>query len=201
MTAVSVYAIQPLGGHVADHRVCRHRRGAVRDPAGRSRSRSRAPRTSASGPRSRSCRSSATRSGPIVGFFTGFVGNAIGDQISGWGALTSWNWSIANGIVGFVAGLAPLYLASMMAGTVARKAIAGAIAGAVGVLIGFLFVFTDMIISGLRRRTRCSPPSTSRSSSTNLIATIILVPDPRRGLGAGQGTAGTLSEPTAPVRP
>ena len=50
--------------------------------------------------------------GPIVGFFTGFVGNAIGDQISGWGALTSWNWSIANGLVGLIAGLAPLYLSA-----------------------------------------------------------------------------------------
>ena len=50
--------------------------------------------------------------GPIVGFFTGFVGNAIGDQISGWGCLTSWNWSLANGLVGLIAGLAPLYLAS-----------------------------------------------------------------------------------------
>src|SRR2546425_2740606 len=46
--------------------------------------------------------------GPVVGFFTGLVGNAIGDQISGWGALTSWNWSIANGLVGLIAGLAPL---------------------------------------------------------------------------------------------
>ena len=27
--------------------------------------------------------------GPIVGLFTGFVGNTIGDQISGWGVLTS----------------------------------------------------------------------------------------------------------------
>ena len=34
----------------------------------------------------------------------GAVGNAIGDQISGWGALTSWNWSIANGLVGLIAG-------------------------------------------------------------------------------------------------
>ena len=50
--------------------------------------------------------------GPIVGFFTGTVGNAIGDQISGWGALTSWNWSLANGFVGLIAGLAPLYLAA-----------------------------------------------------------------------------------------
>ena len=42
--------------------------------------------------------------GPIVGFFTGFVGNAIADQISGWGLLTSWNWSLANGLAGLLAG-------------------------------------------------------------------------------------------------
>jgi energy-coupling factor transport system substrate-specific component len=113
--------------------------------------------------------------GPIVGFFTGFVGNAIGDQISGWGALTSWNWSIANGLVGFIAGLAPLYLASMMTGTVGRKAIAGAIAGVVGVLIGFLFVFTDMFISGYDVNTVLTTEYLP-VISTNLIATIILVP-------------------------
>ena len=43
--------------------------------------------------------------GPIVGFFTGFVGNAIADQISGWGLLTSWNWSLANGFAGDGAGV------------------------------------------------------------------------------------------------
>ena len=51
--------------------------------------------------------------GPIVGFFTGLVGNGIGDQLSGWGALTSWNWSIANGLVGLLAGIAPLYLGAL----------------------------------------------------------------------------------------
>ena len=60
--------------------------------------------------------------GPIVGFFTGFVGNAIGDQISGWGALTSWNWSLANGFVGLIAGLAPLYLARWVDGIAPRSA-------------------------------------------------------------------------------
>src|SRR5436190_10314251 len=86
--------------------------------------------------------------GPIVGFFTGTVGNAIGDQISGWGLLTSWNWSLANGFVGLLAGLAPLWLGSMMAKSIGNKAIAAAIGGAVAVIIGFLFVFTDMILQG-----------------------------------------------------
>src|SRR5438445_6842374 len=48
--------------------------------------------------------------GPIVGLFTGLVGNALGDQLHGYGFTTYWNWSLANGLVGLLAGLAPLYL-------------------------------------------------------------------------------------------
>jgi energy-coupling factor transport system substrate-specific component len=84
--------------------------------------------------------------GPIVGFFTGLVGNAIGDQISGWGALTSWNWSIANGLVGLIAGLAPMYLSRWTNGSLRDRAIGGAVAGVIAVIIGFLFTFTDLII-------------------------------------------------------
>jgi uncharacterized membrane protein len=113
--------------------------------------------------------------GPIVGFFTGLVGNMIGDQISGWGALTSWNWSIANGLVGLIAGLAPMFLARMVAGSITQRAIAGAIAGAIAVIIGFLFVFTDMIKDQMDANavltTEYIPVITA-----NLIATIILVP-------------------------
>jgi energy-coupling factor transport system substrate-specific component len=113
--------------------------------------------------------------GPIVGFFTGFVGNAVGDQISGWGLLTSWNWSIANGLVGLIAGLAPLYLASMVTGSTARRAAAGAIAGVVGVVIGFLFVYTDMIISKYDFNTVLTTEY-GPVIIGDLIATIILVP-------------------------
>jgi energy-coupling factor transport system substrate-specific component len=113
--------------------------------------------------------------GPIVGFFTGLVGNAIGDQISGWGALTSWNWSIANGLVGLIAGLAPMFLGRWTNGSLRDRALAGAVAGAIAVVIGFLFTFTDVIIQA---------GNTVGSSSTlyveviigDLIGTVILVP-------------------------
>ncbi|HYN68795.1 MAG TPA: ECF transporter S component [Candidatus Eisenbacteria bacterium] len=113
--------------------------------------------------------------GPIVGFFTGFVGNAIGDQISGWGLLTSWNWSIANGLVGLIAGLAPLYLASIMSRSLAYRAIAGALAGVVGVIIGFLFVFTDMILQGYDFNAVLTTEYVPVVIG-DLVATIILVP-------------------------
>jgi energy-coupling factor transport system substrate-specific component len=112
--------------------------------------------------------------GPIVGFFVGLVGNAIGDQISGWGALTSWNWSIANGLVGLIAGLAPLYLARWVNGDLRQRAIGGAIAGAIGVVIGFMFVFTDVILLGVT--VGATLTLYIQVVIGDLIGTIILVP-------------------------
>jgi energy-coupling factor transport system substrate-specific component len=112
--------------------------------------------------------------GPVVGFFTGLVGNMIGDQISGWGLLTSYNWSIANGAVGLIAGLAPMFLVSWLNGPISRRAIAGAVAGSIGVVIGLLITFTDIIKDA-------QDPNTSITYYTqavigDLVATIILVP-------------------------
>ena len=81
--------------------------------------------------------------GPIVGFFTGFVGNAIADQLSGWGLLTSWNWSLANGLAGLLAG--PV---RRLAGPARSRigSLLAAVAAGLAVIVGFLFVFTDMFI-------------------------------------------------------
>lgn len=45
--------------------------------------------------------------GPVVGFFSGAVGNIFGDALTGFGL--SPQWSIGNGLVGFVAGMAMLF--------------------------------------------------------------------------------------------
>lgn len=44
--------------------------------------------------------------GPVVGFFTGAVGNTIGDMLSGW---VSPQWSFGNGLVGMIAGMVMLF--------------------------------------------------------------------------------------------
>jgi energy-coupling factor transport system substrate-specific component len=113
--------------------------------------------------------------GPIVGFFTGLVGNMIGDQLSGWGLLTSWNWSIANGLVGLIAGLAPLYLGSMITKSISNRAIAGAIAGAIAVVVGFLFVYTDIIKDAMDFNAVLTEEY-GPVIIADLIATVILVP-------------------------
>ena len=45
--------------------------------------------------------------GPVVGFFTGAVGNMFGDALTGFGL--SPQWSVGNGLVGMIAGLAMLF--------------------------------------------------------------------------------------------
>ena len=102
------------------------------------------------------------------------VGNMIGDQISGWGLLTSYNWSLANGVVGLLAGLAPLYLASWLTGSVGRKAAAGAIAGAIAVVVGLLIVFSDIPKDGLDFNGALGEYVPAVVG--DVIATIILVP-------------------------
>ena len=45
--------------------------------------------------------------GPVVGLFTGAIGNTFGDALTGFGLFPQ--WSIGNGLVGFVAGLPFLF--------------------------------------------------------------------------------------------
>ena len=82
--------------------------------------------------------------GPIVGFLTGFVGNVVGDQLTGWGAFTSWPWSLANGVAGLVAGLVPLWMASRMT-RASGKALTAAVAGVLATVVGFLFIYIELV--------------------------------------------------------
>jgi energy-coupling factor transport system substrate-specific component len=43
--------------------------------------------------------------GPLVGLFSGLVGNVLGDLLSGYGFY--WAWDVGNGIMGLVPGLLP----------------------------------------------------------------------------------------------
>lgn len=45
--------------------------------------------------------------GPVVGFFTGAVGNMFGDALTGFGLYPQ--WSVANGLIGLIAGMVMLY--------------------------------------------------------------------------------------------
>jgi energy-coupling factor transport system substrate-specific component len=69
--------------------------------------------------------------GPIVGFFTGFIGNLLSDQLT-YGIY--WNWEIGNGLIGLIAGLTPL----VVRGAYKRwpNVVTAAVASAIGIVIG-----------------------------------------------------------------
>lgn len=84
------------------------------------------------------------RFGPVAGFFTGAVGNAIVDQITGSGFLTYWNWSIANGLVGMVAGVLAHYWKDP--DKITPQLIRAAVIAVLAVAIGQLFTITDLFL-------------------------------------------------------
>ena len=45
--------------------------------------------------------------GPVVGFFTGAVGNMFGDALTGFGLYPQ--WSVGNGLIGFISGMVMLF--------------------------------------------------------------------------------------------
>jgi energy-coupling factor transport system substrate-specific component len=114
--------------------------------------------------------------GPIVGFFTGFVGNVVIDQISGYGALTAWNWSLANGLAGLLAGLLPalvLTRGGIPEGRTGDLIRVGLIAAAATV-IGFLFVLTDVFV--FSQTLNLAIAGYIQVVLTNLIPALILTP-------------------------
>lgn len=83
--------------------------------------------------------------GPIVGFLTGFVGNVVGDQLTGWGAFTSWHWSLANGVAGMLAGMLAVWLAGRT-DSLAGRAVISAVVAVIATVVGFLLVFLGLIL-------------------------------------------------------
>ncbi|MEV6983346.1 ECF transporter S component [Sphaerisporangium sp. NPDC051017] len=86
------------------------------------------------------------RFGVVAGFFVGFVGNVVIDLIQG-GGLTYFNWSVANGLVGAVAGLIFAYLPPIA--NEALRLVVTALGALVATAAGLLFVITDIPLQGI----------------------------------------------------
>jgi energy-coupling factor transport system substrate-specific component len=108
--------------------------------------------------------------GPVVGFFSGFVGNIIADLLSGYGF--SWNWSLGNGLMGLIAGLTVLYVRRLNDARSIGIAVGFSL---LGIIVGMGFAaFTDIWVYGI------TPLAAWEEfvpvALTNAIAAIVLVP-------------------------
>ena len=82
--------------------------------------------------------------GPVVGFVTGLVGNALADTLTGSGPVTSWWWSVAHGLAGLLAGI---FGARWIAGGSSNlRAVVSVTAAVLATAIGFLFIWIELVI-------------------------------------------------------
>ncbi len=83
--------------------------------------------------------------GPWVGLLAGFIGNTLGDALSGWGFY--WNWSLGNGLMGMVPGLVMAAISNFKERADIMKAVGW---GTLGIAVGMLFAsLTEMFVGGI----------------------------------------------------
>lgn len=109
--------------------------------------------------------------GPWVGLLTGLLGNTLGDALSGWGLY--WNWSVGNGIIGLVAGLAVGMIKNYRSG---RDIAIGVGFGILGNAVGLMFAsLTEMFVGGIDLNTALVGYFTPAFIG-NTVVTIVLLP-------------------------
>jgi energy-coupling factor transport system substrate-specific component len=109
--------------------------------------------------------------GPVVGLLAGFIGNTIGDGISGWGFY--WHWSLGNGLMGMIPGLIMMSITDFKARNDIMKAVGW---GTLGIAVGMLFAsLAEMFVGGIDLKTALVGYFTPAFIG-NLVVTVILLP-------------------------
>jgi energy-coupling factor transport system substrate-specific component len=109
--------------------------------------------------------------GPIVGLLAGFIGNTLGDMISGFGFY--WHWSLGNGLMGMIPGLIMASITDFKDRSQIIKAVGW---GALGIAVGMLFAsLTEMVMGGIDLKTAIVGYFVPAFLG-NLVVTAILLP-------------------------
>jgi energy-coupling factor transport system substrate-specific component len=82
--------------------------------------------------------------GAVAGFLTGGLGNALLEQLHSGGFAMFWNWTVADGLVGMMAGLMGIYVLEYA--TAAERVIRVAVIGALAAVFGLAFTITDVLM-------------------------------------------------------
>lgn len=87
--------------------------------------------------------------GPIVGFLSGFVGNVLGDFLSGYGFW--WSWDLGNGLMGLIPGLIASQIVSFKdTSSIIKAEIFVLLGAAIGMLVPSLL---EIPLSGIDANT------------------------------------------------
>jgi energy-coupling factor transport system substrate-specific component len=109
--------------------------------------------------------------GPWVGLLAGIIGNTLGDMLAGWGFY--WHWSLGNGLMGMIPGLAMLTIGNYRDKKDIIKAVGW---GALGIAVGMLTAsILEMVTGGIDLSTALVGYFTPAFIG-NLVVTVILLP-------------------------
>jgi energy-coupling factor transport system substrate-specific component len=101
----------------------------------------------------------------------GFIGNTLGDAITGWGFF--WNWSLGNGLMGMIPGLIMAAIKDFRARPDIIKAV---LWGLLGIAVGMLFAsLTEIFVGGIDLNTALVGYFLPAFAG-NVVVTIILLP-------------------------
>jgi len=113
--------------------------------------------------------------GPWVGFLTGFLGNMIGDGLSGYGCWNFWNWHIANGLYGLIPGFAH-YLGFKEIRTLRKFVIMETIVVATNVVAVGFAVLADLLWLKVMQFPESLNSWILPALTTNIVLSFVLVP-------------------------
>lgn len=82
--------------------------------------------------------------GAVAGFLTGALGNALLEQLHGGGFTLFWNWTIADGLVGMMAGLMGVHVLEYASAS--QRVIRVAVIGVLSAVAGLAFTVTDVLM-------------------------------------------------------
>ena len=109
--------------------------------------------------------------GPWVGLLAGFIGNTLGDMLTGWGFY--WHWSLGNGLMGMIPGLVMASINDFRARADIMKVIGW---GTLGIAVGMLFAsLMEMFMGGIDLSTAVVGYFVPAFLG-NFVVTIILLP-------------------------
>ena len=109
--------------------------------------------------------------GPWVGLLAGFIGNTLGDMLTGWGFY--WHWSLGNGLMGMIPGLVMASINDFRARSDIMKAIGW---GTLGIAVGMLFAsLMEMFMGGIDLNTAIVGYFVPAFLG-NFVVTVILLP-------------------------
>ena len=109
--------------------------------------------------------------GPWVGLLAGFIGNTLGDMLTGWGFW--WHWSLGNGLMGMIPGLIMASITDFRARGDIMKAVGW---GTLGIAVGMLFAsLMEMFTGGIDLNTALVGYFVPAFLG-NFVVTVILLP-------------------------